>query len=436
MDYKFTEYNQALEWLFAQLPMFSRVGAAAYKPGLDTSIALDNYFNNPHTKFKSIHVAGTNGKGSVSHSIAAVLQAQGYKTALYTSPHLADFRERMRVNGAMIPQKDVLDFINRFRMSGYEGHPSFFELTMMMAFDWFAKEQVDYAVIEVGMGGRLDSTNIITPLISVITNISKDHTQFLGTTLTEIAEQKAGIIKPCIPVVVGEAEGDIRSVFEEKASLEHSPITFADTCESIADTSDLSAVKLYNGVTFAYDLKGDYQHANLQTVLCALEMMRTQGIDISDESIAAGLADVCNMTGFCGRWSKLSDAPLTIADTGHNEAGIRYNMRQLDKLKDEVPGRKLLIVAGFVADKDVDNILKLFPKDAQYYFCKAQIPRAMPLEMLHDKASSAGLKGNLYPTVDEAYNSALGDASANDLVFVGGSTFIVADLLRYLQNTD
>lgn len=369
MDFETLTYEQALEWLFKQLPMFSRVGAAAYKPGLDTSLALDTYFGHPHHRFRSIHVGGTNGKGSTAHSLAAVLQKQGYKVGLYTSPHLADFRERIRIDGKMITREQVCDFVNRFRNSGYQGHPSFFELTMMMAFDRFALSQVDYAVIEVGMGGRLDSTNIITPIACVITNISKDHTQFLGETLTEIAGEKAGIIKKGIPVVVGEAEGEIREVFRQKAQTTGAPLTFAAECPNLPDLSCLENVQLSKGHVIRYDLKGDYQHANLRTVLCAIDMLRHEGVEISEDAVVEGLSNVCSLTGLAGRWMKLGDTPLIIADTGHNEAGLHYNFAQLSRLKKEKKGGRLLIVAGFVADKDVDHILNLFPKDAQSSSC-------------------------------------------------------------------
>lgn len=435
MDSDKTKYDEALEWLFRQLPMFSRIGAAAYKPGLDTSLALDSYFGNPHRKFRSIHVGGTNGKGSTSHSLAAVLQSQGYKTGLYTSPHLADFRERIRVDGEMIPRRAVTDFVERFRVSGYEGHPSFFELTMMMAFDWFARQEVDYAVIEVGMGGRLDSTNIITPIGCVITNISKDHTQFLGETLPEIASEKAGIIKRGIPVVIGEAEGEIRRVFADKAADTGAPIYFAQEDVTLPDTSSLDNVMLPSGQTFGYDLKGDYQKANLRTVLAAIQMLRGTGVEISDKSIAEGLANVCSLTGLAGRWMRLSENPLAIADTGHNEAGLRYNFAQLERLRAQVPGRRLHIVAGFVADKDVDHILPLFPRDASYYLTQAQIPRAMPVEELVRKADACGISGNMYGTVPEAWHAALAAAGEEDLIYVGGSTFIVADLLAHLQDS-
>lgn len=434
MDSKDTKYIEALEWLFHQLPMFSRIGAAAYKPGLDTSLALDEYFGHPHRRFRSIHVGGTNGKGSTSHSLAAVLQAQGYKVGLYTSPHLADFRERIRVNGEMIPHEAVYDFICRFRESGYDGHPSFFELTMMMAFDWFARAGVDYAVIEVGMGGRLDSTNIITPIGCVITNISKDHTQFLGDTLPKIAAEKAGIIKPGIPVVIGEAEGEVREVFARKAKETGAPAIFAQEDNSLPDTGNLEDVALPSGRHFAYDLKGDYQHANLRTTLAAVRMLRSVGVEIVDDAVASGLSDVCALTGFAGRWMRLGSEPLVIADTGHNEAGLRYNFAQLERLCAEVPGRRLHIVAGFVADKDVAHILNLFPRQATYYLTQAQIPRAMHVEDLQRLAAEHGIEGRAFPTVAEAYQAALHAAAPQDLVYVGGSTFIVADLLASLPH--
>lgn len=322
-------YKETIEWLFRQLPMFSRVGAAAYKPGLDTSLRLDAHFGHPHRRFKSIHVAGTNGKGSCSHLLAAMLQSEGYRVGLYTSPHLVDFRERIRVNGEMIPESAVVDFVNRFRESGYDGRPSFFELTMMMAFDWFAKAEVDYAVIEVGMGGRLDSTNIITPEACVITNISKDHTQFLGDTLPEIALEKAGIIKSRIPVVIGEAEGEVRKVFERKAAEAGAPIRFAEDGPLLAE-----AVGSPEGFVcrsemcgeFVCGLSGDYQLKNINTVLGAVRMLRENGIKISDEAVRNGFRNVATLTGLRGRWMKLDDNPLTVCDTGL--PGVRSHMKQ------------------------------------------------------------------------------------------------------------
>lgn len=428
------DYQESIEYLYRQLPMFSRVGAAAYKPGLDTSLNLDKHFGHPHRRFKSIHVAGTNGKGSTSHSLAAILQAQGYKTGLYTSPHLVDFRERMRINGDMIPKDNVADFVNRFIASGYDGHPSFFELTMMMAFDWFASERVDVAVIEVGMGGRLDSTNIITPEACVITNISKDHTQFLGDTPAKIASEKAGIIKPGIPVAIGEAEGEVREVFVRRAEECGAPIMFADEADLIAEADHTPGgwhIVTRSGLEFTTPLSGDYQRKNIATVLTACDMIRNQ-VHLTDQAVRRGMEGVCSMTGFAGRWMRLSRSPLVIADTGHNEAGLRYNMGQLAELMNGRDGR-LRIVLGFVADKDVDHIIHLFPKDAEYYFTQAAIPRAMDVATLDAKAREAGLKGRSFPTVKGAYDATLADCERDDMVYVGGSTFVVADLLAALK---
>lgn len=432
-------YKESLDFLFSQLPMFSRVGAPAYKPGLETSINLDNYFGNPHRKFKSIHIAGTNGKGSTSHSIASILQEQGYKVGLYTSPHLADFRERMRANGKMIPEREVVDFVERWRMSGYDGHPSFFELTMMMAFDWFAKENVDYAVIEVGMGGRLDSTNIITPIGCIITNISFDHTQFLGDTLPKIAGEKAGIIKSNIPVIIGHAEGEVRKVFEDKAAETGAPITFAEDSPLLNDASvaeDFTLICNSEGLgSFCYPLSGDYQKENLNTVLHAVKMLRSVGVDISDRSITEGLKNVVDNTGLAGRWMKLSDSPLTICDTGHNHAGLSFTMPQLDailaKRKENYPDAKLRIVIGFVNDKDVAHIVDLLPRDAEYYVTQASVPRAMPAADLLPLLEGEGLNCRLIPQgVAKAYAQALSISDPQkDILFIGGSTFIVADLL-------
>lgn len=443
--YKMT-YQESLDFFFSQLPMFSRVGAAAYKPGLDTSIELDNYFGNPHLRFKSIHVAGTNGKGSTSHNLASVLQEQGYKVGLYTSPHLADFRERIRINGKMIPREDVVDFVDRWQKSGYEGHPSFFELTMMMAFDWFARENVDYAVIEVGMGGRLDSTNIITPIACVITNISFDHTQFLGDTLEKIASEKAGIIKPGIPVVIGHAEGKVRDVFAEKAESEGAPIVFAedspDLLEAVADEDFSLKCKASTVGEFESPLAGDYQKENLNTVLKAIDAIRAVGVDVSDASVGKGLKNVIRNTGLAGRWMKVTESPLTICDTGHNQAGLSFTMPQLEKLllrrRIKNPNAKLRIVIGFVSDKDVAHIVNLLPKDALYYVTQASVPRAMPASQLLGILESAGLNCKLVADgVAEAYSRALSDISSpQDIIFVGGSTFTVADFLASLPGDE
>lgn len=428
-------YQESIEFLFRQLPMFSRVGAAAYKPGLDTSIRLDNFFGNPHRNFRSIHVAGTNGKGSTSHLIASMLQAQGYKTGLYTSPHLTDFRERIRIDGGMISEQAVASFVNRYIECDYNGHPSFFELTMMMAFDYFARQHTDFAVIEVGMGGRLDSTNIITPEACVITNISKDHTQFLGSTLPQIAAEKAGIIKPGIPVTIGEAEGQVRRVFQDRADRVGAPITFAEDQQLLA-----SAVNTPGGWQcsspligdFHCPLKGDYQHKNIATALSALKMLRNAGIDISDRAAVSGFENVETATGLRGRWTRLGSAPETICDTGHNEAGLARNFRQLENMLRDRPGAKLHIVLGFVADKAIDDILRLLPREALYYLSNAQIPRALKVDELSLRFRDLGIGHEAFATVPEAYEAARKNASPDDIIYIGGSTFIVADLLAYL----
>lgn len=427
------DYKESLEYLYRQLPMFSRVGAAAYKPGLDTSLNLDAYFGHPHNNFKSIHIGGTNGKGSTSNMLAAILQSQGYKVGLYTSPHLVDFRERIRVDGKMIPQEEVVDFVERFRNSGYDGHPSFFELTMMMAFDYFSRSKVDYAIIEVGMGGRLDSTNIITPIASVITNISWDHTQFLGDTLLKIAGEKAGIIKTDIPIVIGEADGEIRTLFLQKANEVGTNIIFAEDNKIINHFTDSTDFVANNGNFYKCELKGDYQRKNIATVMTTVEMLRQVGVRISEASVVKGLENVSTLTGFAGRWMKINDVPMVICDTGHNQAGLTYNMHQLAKLMSDRNQATLRIVMGFVADKDVDHIIQMFPKSAKYYISNAQIPRALPVADLAEKCVKIGIQFNPYPSVREAYDEALSESCNNDIIYVGGSTFVVADLLASLE---
>ena len=435
-------YQQALDWLFSRLPMFSRIGGAAYKPGLERVVALSEFFGNPHTKFPSIHIAGTNGKGSTSHMLASVLQAAGFKTALYTSPHLVDFRERIRINGKMIPKEEVVKFVEKWRNTHYDGDaPSFFELTMIMAFDWFAKEGVDIAVIETGMGGRLDSTNIITPPLSVITNISFDHTQFLGSTLPQIAAEKAGIIKPGIPVVIGEAEGDVESVFEEKATQTNSPLIKAYRLSDAYNfrSSPDSGGWMFDSSSFGplyCDLAGDYQKKNINTVLAALSYLKDR-LNISTDAVSNGLRNVESSTGLAGRWMILRHSPTLICDTGHNQAGLSYSMPRLESMLSEAianapegGGPKLRMVIGFVADKDVEHILPLFPKNAEYYFTNAAIPRAMPVEDLLKLAGSHHLSGHPFATVEEAATQALADASPEDIIFIGGSTFVVADFLK------
>ena len=422
-------YQEALDWLFSQLPMFSRIGAAAYKPGLETTQRLDEIFHHPHRKFKTIHVGGTNGKGSTSHMLAAVLQAQGYKTGLYTSPHLTDFRERMRINGSMIPREEVVKFVENWRRTDSGLRPSFFELTMMMAFDWFAREEVEYAVIEVGMGGRLDSTNIITPLLSVITNISFDHTQFLGTTLEQIAGEKAGIIKPETPVVIGEAEGRVKEVFVHKAREKHAPIYFAEDFTGLSDiskTDDGWKCEVDGVGTVNVPLAGYYQKKNIRTALCALHRLRDGIIEISPESIREGFGHVNSLTGLHGRWEIMGHCPTVICDTGHNVAGLTET---LSSLKKRYQGRKIRFVVGFVNDKDVAHIVNLFPKEGIYYFTQASIPRAMDKGKVAEFFSRAGIQGREFADVALAYRTAMEESSKDDVIYVGGSTFIVADFL-------
>lgn len=437
-------YKEALDFLFSQLPMFSRIGVAAYKPGLDTSIALDNFFGNPHRRFRSIHVGGTNGKGSTSHMLASVLQAQGYKTGLYTSPHLADFRERMRVDGRMIPEEKVIDFVERWQKCDYDGHPSFFELTMMMAFDWFAAEGVDFAVIEVGMGGRLDSTNIITPVSTVVTNISFDHMQFLGDSLEKIAAEKAGIFKPGIPAVVGYAEGGVRDVFIHHAAATGTPLRFACDEMRLINPHLSSADGTLEADTvacgpFRSPLGGEYQIENINTVIHEVETLRSLGIEISSEALHDGLEQVTERTGLAGRWMITSRSPLTICDTGHNEAGLRHTMHQLQEVwanrrTSADPAATLRMVIGFVNDKDVPHIVRLLPREATFYVTRASVPRAMPAPDLEKILRGHGLQCRLCDSgVADACEMAVSDSKPDDVVYVGGSTFVVADYLASLQ---
>ena len=414
-------YQETIEYLFNSTPVFEKIGAKAYKPGLQTTFALDEHFGHPHQKYKTIHIAGTNGKGSSSHTLAAILQSQGYKVGLYTSPHLVDFRERIRVNGECVPEQYVIDFVEENRAFFEPLHPSFFELTTAMALKYFAEQKVDYAVIEVGLGGRLDCTNIITPILSIITNISFDHTQFLGNTLAEIAGEKAGIIKPGVPVVIGEYLPETRPVFENKAKAENAPMLFAQ---------DFDAEHLENCETCDVDmeLKGSYQERNKKTILAALHILR-QKLAISDEAIREGFAHVCELTGLRGRWEKLNDAPLTICDTGHNLAGWSYLAPQINAVKAETKH----IVFGMVDDKDVAHVLQLLKEKMEnrvkYYWTQPSTKRAIPVEKLSELALKLGLHGNSYHSVKEAYNAAIGNAEEGDFIFVGGSSYVVADLL-------
>lgn len=431
-------YNDTLNYLYTQLPMFTRVGASAFKKDLDNTIALCAKLDNPQHKFKSIHVGGTNGKGSTSHMLAAILQTAGYKTGLYTSPHLKDFRERIRINGEMISEQTVVDFVAKHQTDFEEIEPSFFEMTVALAFDVFAKEQVDIAVIEVGLGGRLDSTNIITPLLSVITNIGWDHMNILGDTLELIAGEKAGIIKPGIPVVIGEHQPEVSEVFLNKAKKGSSPIEFAsEEWDVLSESSDLNllTVEIQRQVlptfafseepifTFRLDLPGSYQVKNLKTVLTAVDELRNRGFSITDEHLSIALQNVKKLTGLHGRWEVLSTAPLTICDTGHNPEGIAEVLKNITS----VTYKQLHFVIGMVNDKDITKVLAMLPKKAIYYFCKPDIPRGLEAESLKLKAESLGLNGEAYPSVKDALNAAQSAATANDLVFVGGSTFVVAE---------
>jgi dihydrofolate synthase / folylpolyglutamate synthase len=427
-------YEETLEYLYSQLPMYQRIGKAAYKSDLGTTIALDELFSHPHRLFRSIHIAGTNGKGSVSHMIAAVLQEAGYKTGLYTSPHLRDFRERIRINGRMVSREYVVEFVNSNRAVIEKLNPSFFEMTVAMAFEYFAHEKVDIAVVEAGMGGRLDSTNIITPLVSVITNIGLDHTEFLGDTLPLIAGEKAGIIKKRVPVVIGEAQEATRAVFMEAAERNEAVISFASEifgCSHAQETDQgMQSFDITKDGKPAYeqletDLLGYYQQKNILTVLQTIDILKHSGTDINTRHIYEGLRSVSKRTGLLGRWQITGRNPLIVCDTAHNADGLMQVLNQLGS----TPYRDLHMVIGFVNDKNIRQILRLFPREATYYFTRADIPRALDAGELHKEALSAGLSGQPYNTVKEALEAAAGNASRADLIFVGGSTFVVAEAL-------
>ncbi len=425
-------YDETVTYLFNCAPPFQQVGGAAYKEGLSTTIELDNHLGNPHKKFLTIHIAGTNGKGSTSHTLAAILQESGYKVGLYTSPHLIDFRERMRVNGIPASKEYVIEFVEKHKSFFEPLQPSFFELTTAMAFNYFAEQSVDIAVIEVGLGGRLDCTNIITPELCIITNISHDHTQFLGDTLQEISYEKAGIIKDGVPVVIGETTPETKEVFRHKAEESNAPITFAEEEDLLLNATPCENGYEYDSRTigkFYGELGGDYQKRNTNTLLSALEALRKKGFIITDNAIRKGFTNVCSLTGFMGRWQKIQDSPRVICDAGHNTGGIKYITEQLAR----VNCRQLRIVFGMVNDKDITNVLKMMPINATYYFTQASIKRAMPAEQLAEKAAIYGLTGNSYPTVKEALQTAIADSSAEDFIFAGGSCFIVADLLSAID---
>lgn len=426
-------YKETLDFMYSQLPMFHRVGKAAYKNNLDNAHALDKMCDFPHSQYKTIHVAGTNGKGSVSHMLASVLQSAGYKTGLFTSPHLVDFRERIRVNGEMIPESEVTEFISTLKEKFLELKPSFFEMTSALAFYYFRKQAVDVAVIETGLGGRLDSTNIITPVLSVITNIGFDHTEILGDTLPKIASEKAGIIKPGIPVVIGESHPETASVFTYKAKECASEIVFADTvynCLFLETENQLRDIRVKNAsgtsTDVSLDLLGDYQLKNVVTVFASVEKLRECGFTVTDDNIKKGLSAVTRNTGLKGRWQIIASNPMVICDTGHNVDGISWVVNQIKQLK----YNKLHFVFGVVNDKDITHILPLLPKDGEYYFTKASIPRALDEEELFKLATGFGLQGKTYTHVSKAIETAKKNAVANDLIFIGGSTFIVADALQ------
>ena len=409
------DYQSTLSYLYNNAPLFQQVGSAAYKEGLENTLIMDEHFGHPHRRFRTIHVAGTNGKGSCSHTLAAILQESGYCVGLYTSPHLVDFRERIRVNGQPISEEYVVDFVEKERTFFEPLHPSFFELTTAMAFRYFADKQVDVAVIEVGLGGRLDCTNIIRPDLCIITNISFDHVQFLGHTLAQIAGEKAGIIKEGTPVVIGETTPETKPVFLAKAAEMHAPIYFAEDY----DRED------YPGIEF--ELKGLYQKKNKQTILTALPLLKEAGYRIDGTSVRSGFAHVTHLTGLMGRWQKLQDAPTLICDTGHNVGGIRYIVEQLK----QQTYRRLHIVMGMVNDKDIRSVLALLPRDAVYYFTQASVKRALPAKEVKRQAEEAGLQGECYPDVPAAVRAAQEKSLPEDFIFVGGSSFIVADLLAH-----
>lgn len=431
-------YQQTLDYMYNRLPMYQRIGSAAYKANLDNTIKLCELLGNPEETFKSIHIAGTNGKGSTSHMIASVLQCAGYKVGLYTSPHLKDFRERIKINGEKIPEEYVVNFIDRHIVPAVENklELSFFEMTVGLAFDYFAKENIDIAVIETGLGGRLDSTNVISPELSIITNISFDHKALLGNTLEAIAKEKAGIIKHSTPVIISEKQFETKNVFTDKAISENAPLTFASDIYNANNVKHISNGKLLLSMDInrksnlllsdiECELLGFYQRKNIPVVISAVDELRKKDFYIPESSLRNGIKNVITKTGLLGRWQIINQKPLAIADTGHNEAGITEVLTQL-KL---TPHKQLHFVLGMVNDKDISGILSLLPTDARYYFCKAAIPRALDGIELAEKANSYNLKGNNYNSVSEAYETAKQNATEEDLVFVGGSTFTVAEVV-------
>ena len=429
----FADYRSALDYLYTSLPMFQRVGAAAYKADLVNTIKLCDALNNPQHKFKSIHIAGTNGKGSSSHMIAAILQSAGFKTGLYTSPHLKEFTERIKINGKEIDQEYVVDFVNRIRSEIEKIQPSFFEITVAMAYDYFALHKVDFAVIETGLGGRLDSTNVITPLVSLITNIGYDHMELLGDTLPKIATEKAGIIKPGVPVIISERQVEVETVFLTKATEAKAALSFANEqfrLKSKMMNDDLTPVfEVYDHEKLVFsnlnpELKGDYQRKNIPGVLMTINVLKDQGYKITDQHSKEGIENVIRLTSLKGRWQKLGEYPLMICDTGHNVDGLSEVVQQIRLQK----YRKLFFVLGMVGDKDISQALMILPKEAYYFFCQAKIPRALDAHILSEKAKAEGLQGEVILNVSQAIAVAKSKAEKDDFIFIGGSTFVVGEI--------
>jgi dihydrofolate synthase/folylpolyglutamate synthase len=432
-------YSETLDYLFNQLPMYQRVGKAAYKADLNNTIQLDKYLDHPHKAYKTIHVAGTNGKGSVSHTLASILQEAGYKVGLYTSPHYIDFRERIKINGQMIDKNFIISFVEKNKNFFDKIKPSFFEITNAMAFEYFKSKNIQIAVIEVGMGGRLDSTNIITPELSIITNIGYDHTQFLGNTLEAIASEKAGIIKKNVPVVIGETKASLKYVFSKKAQQLNAPIFFTSYVFNVRNFIKTNSNTLifniekhgnieYTNLEFA--LCGEYQKLNVPTILLATEILKNK-FNISKDNIYDGFKNVIKNTGIMGRWQTLMNKPTVICDAAHNADGIKQISEQLQHTK----YNKIHFIYGCVNDKDLSKILKLLPKKAKYYFTKAKIPRALDEKILKNSANNTGLYGDSFQSVDLAINAALNNAKTNDLIFIGGSTFVAAEAIEFFMNT-
>lgn len=426
-------YQETLYYLYNSTPVFEHVGAVAYKEGLQNTLALDKHFNHPHTNFKTIHIAGTNGKGSCSHSLASILQEAGYKVGLYTSPHLVDFRERIRVNGQCISKERVVKFVEDERKFFEPLHPSFFELTTALAFKYFDEQKVDIAIIEVGLGGRLDCTNIISPILSIITNISFDHTQFLGDTLAKIAAEKAGIIKKGVPVIIGEANEETSPVFQSKANEVNSDIVFAEDNAIVTSSSPMAdggrRYYLSNNSTLVGELSGDYQERNMNTILCACNILKQMNIIKNDDIIAKGLTNICKNTGLLGRWQTIQNNPTVVCDTGHNVGGWNYLAPQIKRQQ----CNQLRIVFGMVDDKDINSVMYLLPKNAIYYWTQAESKRAIKAERVAEIAIKHDLRGEIFDNVEVAYTKALQDSNKDDFVFVGGSSYIVADLLTFLS---